>query len=321
MLLRTQLPYALQAKAALAGLDQATMQAPSGSTMKFTVQTESPSLFKEALGSLCDGIRFGAEFCEWKIPDLEALRRAHIEAKEAGKAFTYVTPITSNVGIDKLREQLAYIKEAGDTKVTIGDVGVLNLLQKYDGIRLHLGRPRVYIPARCPWPQITRMPNPSFLTRLKVEKIFYQTSLNYARTLEYYKSLGIVGADVDWITKGFNHLKPIIKKGFCISVHTHAIPVAVTMRCHMARFLGEEDPALCSKPCFSEAFAIKQTELQRSFILHGNVVFRQAEHTHKDVRQLQRLGVDELIIPMGPVSGILTGKDVDDAIATLSVGV
>lgn len=289
--------------------------------MKFTVQSETLSSLREALASQCDGIRFGPEFCEWKIPSLEHLKQAYEEAKEAGKRFTYVSPIVSNQGIEKLREHLAFLRGFEGVEVVIGDIGVLNLLQDYGGLQLRLGRPRVYIPARSPWSQITRMPDPSFFNRLKVEKIFYQTSLNYLRSLEYYKSLGVMGADADWLSKCFPHYKKIIKNGFILAVHAYAIPVAVTMRCHMARFLGEVEPALCTKPCLSKAFNIRQKELERDFILHGNVVFRSVESQQRDVRQLQRMGVNELIIPMGPVSKLLTTKDLNEAIAALSSGV
>ena len=289
--------------------------------MKFTVQTETLSLLREALESQCDRVRFGPEFCEWKIPNLELLKQAYEEVKEAGKPFTYVSPIVSNQGIEKISEHLAFLRDLEGVEVIIGDIGVLNLLQDYGGLQLRLGRPRVYIPARSPWSQITRMPDPSFFTRLKVEKIFYQTSLNYARSLEYYKSLGVMGADVDWIPKGFPHYKKIIRNGFKLAVHAYAIPVAITMRCHMARFLGEVEPALCTTPCLSKAFNIRQKELERDFILHGNVVFRSVESQQRDVRQLKRMGVDELILSMGPVSKLLTTKDLNEAIAALSRGV
>ena len=200
----------------------------------------------------------------------------------------------------------------------VGDLGALNLLRSQEGVKPRLGRPRVYIPARSPWSQITRMPDPGFFTRRKVEKIFYQTSLNYVRSLEYFKSLGVMGADVEWIPKCFPHYKKIIKNGFKIAVHTHAIPVAVTMRCHMARFLGEVEPALCTKPCLSKAFNIRQKELEKNFILHGNVVFRAVEPNMREARQLKRTGVDELIIPMSPVSRLNTVNELDEVMAALT---
>ena len=216
--------------------------------MKFTVHTESLGHLKEALGSRCDGVRFGAEFCEWKIPSLSALKEAHGSVRDSGKAFTYVTPILSNAGANKIRDQLDYLTGLEDVEVVIGDIGTLNMLQGH-GLHLRLGRPRVYIPARSPWDQITRLPDPAFFARRKVEKIFYQSSLNYGRALEYYRGLGVEGADVDWIPKTFTHLRKVTKKGFRLAMNTHAVPVSVTMRCHMARFIGETEPARCSIPC------------------------------------------------------------------------
>lgn len=286
--------------------------------MKFTVQTETLHQLREALASQCDSIRFGPEFCEWKIPSLGHLKQAYKEVREAGKEFKYVSPILSNHGIEKIREQLDFLKDLEGVEMVIGDLGALNLFTGCERVMLRLSRPRVYIPARCPWSQITRMPNPGFFTRRKVEKIFYQTSLNYVRSLEYFKSLGVMGADVEWIPKCFPHYKKIIINGFKIAVHTHAIPVAVTMRCHMARFMGEMEPALCTKPCLSKAFTIRQEELEKRFILHGNVVFRAIEPNMRETRQLNRTGVDEMIIPMGPVSGLDTTRELDEVMVALT---
>jgi len=286
--------------------------------MKFTVQTETLHQLREALASRCDSIRFGPEFCEWKIPSLENLKQAYKEVRKAGKGFKYVSPILSNHGIEKIIEQIVFLKDLEGVEVVIGDLGALNLFTRCEGATLRLGRPRVYIPARCPWSQITRMPNPGFFTRRKVEKIFYQTSLNYVRSLDYFKSLGVMGADVEWIPKCFPHYKKISKNGFEIAVHTHAIPVAVTMRCHMARFMGEVEPAHCTKPCLNKAFKIRQEELEKRFIFHGNVVFRAVEPNMREARQLKRTGVDELIIPMGPVSGLDTTRKLDEVMATFT---
>lgn len=288
--------------------------------MRFMVQAESLSLLKEALASQCHGVRFGSEFCEWKLPKIEALKEAWEGAKKAEKAFTYVTPLLSNRGVEELREQLGFLKDLEDVEVVVGDLGTLNLLQDYKGLQPRLGRPRIYIPARCPWSQITRMPNPSFLTQRRVEKIFYQTSLNYQRVLKYYKSVGVERADVDWIPKCFSHLEQIISRGFKLAVHSHAIPVAVTERCHTARFLGEEEPALCTQPCLGRAFAIRQKDLEKSFVLHGNVVFRLAQPQPSEIRELRKIGVDELVLPMGPVSKLTTAKEVDEAITALARG-
>ncbi|MEM2094384.1 MAG: hypothetical protein QXI32_03705 [Candidatus Bathyarchaeia archaeon] len=289
--------------------------------MRITIQAERIDLLKEALASKCNGVRFGSEFCEWKLPKLEALTEAVEEAMEAKKAFTYVTPLLSNRGVRELREHFTYLNGLGGIEVVVGDLGALNMIQNYRGLQPRLGRSRVYIPARCPWPQITRMPNPTFLTRRKVEKIFYQTSLNYRRALEYYRALGVTGADVDWIPKCFPYLEQVVKRGFRLSIHTYAIPVTVTERCHMARLLGEKEPALCTFPCLRRTFKITQKELGRSFMLQGNVVFSLVEPEQRDIRELHRMGVEELVIPAGPVSRLMTTKDMDAAITVLARGV
>jgi hypothetical protein len=289
--------------------------------MKYTVHAETLTALREALASGCTSVRFGPEFCEWKIPSQQHLQQACEEAEEAGKDFAYVVPILSNPGVEKIVEQLDFLGELGDVEVVVGDLGALNLLQGHEGLKPRLGRPRVYIPARSPWSQITRMPDPGFFARRRVEKLFYQTSLNYVRSLEYYRGLGVMGADVDWIPKCFPSYQKIARNGLKLAVHSHAIPVAVTMRCHMARFLGEEEPALCSKPCLSKAFKIKQKELEKTFTLNGNVVYRQVEPTQRETNQLRRMGVDELVIPMGPVSNLTTKEELDEALSTLSGGV
>ena len=38
--------------------------------MKISVQTDIFNLLEEAVESKCDKVRFGAEFCEWKIREV-----------------------------------------------------------------------------------------------------------------------------------------------------------------------------------------------------------------------------------------------------------
>jgi hypothetical protein len=286
--------------------------------MRFSVQTESPTLLGEALASGCQGIRFGPEFCESKIPRLETLKKALEETEKKGKSFSYVTPLLTNVGVEELQKHFDYLEGLGDMDVVAGDLGALRLLQDYKDLHPRLGRPRVYMPARSPWPQITRMPDPSYLTRRRVEGIFYQTGLNYRRSLDFYRTCGVVGADIDWVPKSFPYFRQVAEAGFKLAVYTYAVPVTITGRCHTARFLGEKDPALCTQPCLGKAFTLKQREIGMSFMLQGNVLFRLVEHHKKDMKELLKMRVDEIVLPMGPVSKLKTAKDVDQAIAAFS---
>jgi collagenase-like PrtC family protease len=288
--------------------------------MKFIVHCETLKQLNRALDSKTNGIRFGVEFCEWKIPSLETLKQAYETVEEAGLAFTYITPLLSNEGMEKTRKHLDYLETFENIEVVIGDLGMFNLLSKYENLQFRLGRPRVYIPGRNPWDQITRMPNPSFFSKRKVEKIFYQTNLNYVRTLEFYSGLGINSADVDWISKSFLNYKQLITKGFDLAIHTFAVPVAVTMRCHTARFLGEDKPAHCSKPCLTNAFNIHQNELKKEFVLSGNVIFRLVGHSRKEVSEINKIGIDEIILPMGSISRLHSSGDLNNVINDLLDG-
>ncbi|NHJ31509.1 MAG: hypothetical protein FK732_01475 [Asgard group archaeon] len=287
--------------------------------MKFTIHTETKNQFNTALNSKCDGIRFGSEFCEFKIPDKKIVEQAYLDAMNADKNFAYVIPLLSNRGLEKIRKQTHFLSTIEEIEIITGDLGVTNLIQ--DNNKIRLGRTRVYIPGRSPWSQITRLPNPSFFTKRKVEKLFYQTNLNYKRTLEFYKNLSITGADVDWIPKCFKNYKDIVKKGFRLAIHTFGIPSATTMRCHTARFMDLLEADECSKPCLNDFYIIKQKEVNKNFLLQGNVVFQQIESKKKDIKKLVNIGIDEIIIPIGAISNLYTSQEVDEAITNLQIGV
>jgi hypothetical protein len=293
------------------------MQIAGASIMKFTAHIESIRLLPEALASECQSIRFGSEFCELKIPTLEQLKVAYAETREAGKSFCYVTPIVSEIGVKKLREHFTYLKELDDVEVVIGDFGALNMAKDAGTLNLRLGRTRVYIPARSPWPQITRVPNVPQPAFQKVEEIFYQTGLSYRRSLEFYRNCGINAADVDWIPRCFQSYADLVKSGLNIAVHANAIPVTVTEKCHMARFLGEEDYVSCSRPCQSKALSIKQSDLGVKLVLCGNVAFSVVNPGADDVKKLQAFGIDEIVISMNPATKLLTSGEVNNTIAHL----
>jgi hypothetical protein len=278
--------------------------------MKVAVQTESLEPYKEAVLSDCEKMRFGPEFCDLKIPDLKTLRLAHKLAEDAGKEFAYVTPPISNPNLEKIRGSLSFLDKLGSIEVIVNDLGVLRLLKKYQHLEPHLGRLRVYIPGRCPWSQITRMPNISYFSRKRVEQIFYQTALNYEPTIKFYKEMGVQAADVDWIPQSFKHYKELVEHGVNLSVHTHLVPAALTRKCHTARLLGEGSLDSCSKPCHTGAYEMKNEALKVELFLQGNGVFRITEPTKKEADQLGKIGVSELVLTMRPVTGIQTAEDI-----------
>ena len=286
--------------------------------MIFSVHSTSLQLLKEAVDTRCDSVRFGSEFCEWCIPDDTALKEAVALAKNKGKDFTYVTPRVSDTGLEVLRNQLNLLDGLERTRVVVNDLGVLRIVGRCPNLRPHLGRHMIYIPARCPWNQISEH-EVGFLAQRKLEQIFYQTSLNYEPTIGLFKSRGVVGVDVDWIPRCFPYFEFLTKNGLSLAIHTHLAPVTSTRKCHMARYLGEKDPETCSRPCQSKAFLLRHDTLGTEFFLEGNTVFKLTQPNREDVLKLHRVGTSEIVITTGPATGVETKKEMDSVIESLRV--
>ena len=286
--------------------------------MKTSIQTDRINKIEEIARSICNGVRFGTEFCEWKIPSLELLREAYRLAYEGGKEFSYVIPRVSDRSIERIRRQLAFLDSKENVDVVINDFGILNMLEHYPNLRPHLGRQLVYMPARCPWLQDTLKATMGFFERRRLEKIYYQTSLNYMPTIHLFQKYGVEGVDVDWIPRSFPYFDFLIKKGLSLSVYMHLIPVAVTKACHTARFLGERDPENCSEPCNSRAFLLSQKTLGIDLYLHGSVVFSLKEPSLKDVKKLDKQGIREFVVTVNPITKIDTRENIDQFIQSLN---
>ena len=185
--------------------------------MRISVQVENLQILKEAVQSHCDKIRFGSEFCERKIPSKTLLQNAYTLVHNAGKEFVYQTPRVSNRALETIRDHFDLLNDMDSITVVINDLGVLNIIAEYPDLNPHLGRQLIYIPSRCPWSEITEH-KMDFFARRRVAKIFYQTSLNYQPTIQFYKDLGVHSVDVDWIPKSFPSFNFLVKNGMHIII-------------------------------------------------------------------------------------------------------
>jgi hypothetical protein len=284
--------------------------------MNVAIQTGTLPLLKEALASEGRKMRFGSEFCMYALPSTSALEMAYTSTRDADKEFAYVTPRLADAYMDKIREHLSLLDDLGGATVVVNDLGTLSVLREFLSLTPYLGRQLVYTPSRCPWKEITEHPV-SYFTKRKVKRIFYQTSLNYEPTLEFFKGLGVVGADVDWIPEIFNNLKPLTQRDLQVSVHLYSVPVAITRKCHTARFLGEKDLDQCSRPCYTKAYSMDNELLGVEMYLHGNAVFKLNDPDRRTVNQLARLGVGELVLTMSPLSRVTSHKEFDGLLQSL----
>jgi len=282
--------------------------------MKFSVHVENDlEMLEEAIDSSCDRIRFGSEFCEVKMPSLSVLEKAFALTYEAKKDFAYVTPRVSESGLSQVYEQLNFLNEKGKIDVVVNDFGILSILSRYHELIPHLGRQMIHLPARCPWLK-TEVKDVVFfplrtISRTKVvksaEDIYSQTSLNYVPTIRFFQDLGVKGVDLDWIPKCFPYYDFIAKHGLNLSLHLHLVPVTITRKCHTARFLAENSPQTCSKPCETRAFLLERREFNLQLFLHGNAVFSLANPSRKDLERSLKINVAEFVITMNPVTKIL----------------
>jgi hypothetical protein len=278
--------------------------------MEVGVQVNNLKMLQEAIKSNCNNIRFGSEFCMFRVPSMDQLKEAYLLTKSGGKKFSYVVPRLSDNTLTKIQKHLAFLNKVGKIIVAVNDLGALHILNNYAGLKPHLGRQLVYMPARCPWGNPDEF-KVGFFVKRKIEKLFYKTSLHYKPTIKFFKNLGVQGADVDYIPQCLPHFGFIVRNGINLSVHLHVIPATITRKCHMARFLGERNLEQCSKPCDTVAFRMKNDSLGDELLLEGNVVFRSVIQKNKDIGRLHNLNVSEIVITMTPLTGIENHHEID----------
>jgi hypothetical protein len=177
------------------------------------------------------------------------------------------------------------------------------------------------VPSRSPWADSVIQSEPASSEKGSwIRRLYASTSLNYQATMRLYGSHGCGEVDVDWIPRVFPSYGSLVESGLAVSVYLYLVPVTFTRKCHMARYLGEEDPEQCSMPCLRTAFLLRNEVLEAvgtDFLLHGNTVYRVIEPTTEGVAELDRLGVTELILPMNPLTGVDSAEKIDDLISGL----
>lgn len=280
------------------------------------VQTDDVLLLREAVESDCREVRFGSEFCEYKIPSLEDVERAYEIVHTTGKGFAYVTPRISNTALKQIQPHLIHLNNLGDMDVVVNDFGVLHLLKEYPHLHPHLGRQLVRVPSRSPY--VDAYIRGGGWSGGWLKKVFASTSLNYPRTIEFLQSQGVSGVDVDWIPRLFSGFEFLVKRGFTPSVHLHLVPVTLARRCHTARFLGEEAPEECSQPCREKVFLLKNELYNLELYLNGNVAFHVVQPRREDVKTLKRSNVTEFVLPMNPITDIVSKPKINAFIKSFS---
>jgi|SRR5271157_1625824 len=285
--------------------------------MKYTVYVETVKELTTALGSDCDGVRFGSEFCPWKVPSLNSLKAAHMMSLERGREFTYVTPRISSCDLGKVVDQLAYLHDhrSNSTRVVVNDLGVLNVLSEGEflGLSPHLGRQLISVPLRGR-PPMAELMRGGGLKQFVARQIFNRSNLNHGLTIDFLKDLGVKGVDMDWLPDGFPHLNRIARRGLHVAIHSHLSLIALTRMCHTARLMGEQAPEMCSQPCLRRAFVLKHPLLGEMYLL-GDALFGVVQPAPCQAQGIRSGGIKEIVLSLNALTRLFDTEDINRCIA------
>lgn len=292
--------------------------------MKFTVHAEHPPALNQALRSTCDAIRYGADLCEFKLPNDVQIKEFIKHLNEGEKEFSYVCPRVPQQDFPKMEQHLSAISDQTTRPVHVvaNDWGVLNLLidGRYPKLIPYLGRQLVAIPGRGRPSMADLMGGENLFKRMAIKKVgglvFNKTNLHFKATMKFLRENGVAGADIDWVPQSFKEMKDVVKGGLQFSVHLGLVIVAVVRRCHTARYFSEPIPERCSMPCFKTAFLLNH-DLFGDLYMDGNTIFAKTEPTQKEMRLLYANDPAELVLTMGAMTKIQTAEDIDAQIYTL----
>jgi hypothetical protein len=186
-------------------------------------------------------VGLGSECCVHKLPGLDILKNTISHVAN----LTVVTPITPQ---KHYKWMLDYINELpSGVNLVINDAGILYSLNKTKSLgkfdKIIAGRGIVHTSEACPWVD--------HLLRDESEHIkeaFLQTNLNYSRTLDFFKKMGMTGMETDLESRTVN---AALKTGLPVSAHIEYIAVSYARSCHTSRFYKEQPPECvhrCNNP-------------------------------------------------------------------------
>jgi hypothetical protein len=206
--------------------------------VKFTVYAEHPPALRQALRSQCDTIRYGADLCEFKLPNDAQLQEFLDYLNQTNKEFSYVCPRLPEHAFPIIERHLRMIsaKTQRPIRVVANDWGVLNQLidRRYPKLFPYIGRQLVAIPNRGRPSMADLMGSESWFKRMAVQKlggiIFNKTNLHFKPTMKFLRDHGVAGADIDWVPPTFGEMQDVVKGGIQFSVHMGLVIVAVVRR-------------------------------------------------------------------------------------------
>lgn len=233
-------------------------------------------------------IYFGSEFCQNLIPEPEELKSALDYCQKNNKGFTFVTPILSDKGMEKLKPMLSYIsKEAPESEILINDWGLLYWLRK------ELNHQNCLIGRLLS--QQRRDPRNSDLKKslsAAAFNFFQKAMIESSFAEEYFKDHGIRRIELDNLTQGIIREAPLLKA----SLHLPFVFLSMTRFCPFQNKQrgARKIPRLgdCAKKCRNQTLRLKNKKIPFEIILKSNAYFFLNTRLP---RNLEGLNIDRLV--------------------------
>jgi len=214
-------------------------------------------------------VYFGDEFCERLLPGAQELTRMLAQVRDAGRAFTLVTPYVTEAGLAQVKALLALLP-AG-TEVVFNDWGVFRLLRSgHPGLVPVMGRLLTKIKRG---PRIMNFLDT--LPRAALEH-YRSTNLDVPRYQRFLEDNAIGRAELDNPLQGLD-LSGVSKK-LRLSLYIPFAYVTTTRFCLTANadkpdkkgFIGVFP---CRRECRTYTFYLDNAAMTTLLIRRGNTIF------------------------------------------------
>lgn len=250
-----------------------------------------------------DRVYYGAEFCQNRIPTLQALKRI-CSAMKHEKPVTFLTPYVTDQGLEKLKPLLEYLSGLDQlTEVVFNDWGVLKWMQERRGnIVPVLGR-LLSKQKRDPRIQNVLLNQQKFYAsfdgNLKKQVVVLPKKVPPALFEHFKGSVIDVPAFQEFLLR--NHIKRVEidclawemkmspPEGMGISIYSPYGYVATTRFCGLLNVTS----VACGKKCKKYYFSLKGVSSPLPFYIHGNTVFYKTKMP--DEISLKKKGVDRIV--------------------------
>ena len=207
-----------------------------------------------------DRFYFGEEFCERLLPGNKELREVINKARKSNKSISLLIPPLFETGLKKAKSLINLLDSSSE--IIVNDYGALNLVAN-------------------------EFNNPIVIGRVMGRNIIQALNIfnnNEVLVREYIRLLGdgIKGIDVDYFNA--NTINPVLTKILDISFYRGPFFWTMTRRCAFNKNAVSLNKFIaCKKECLKTKAIIKNTAVNKKFLLEGNKIIDIEKTVRKNI--------------------------------------